>query len=193
MRIRLTPARLSCRILTPVLFAVVLTACSSGGTPREGSRLPSRTSNPASSTTTTALQDDRQTQLKTAVRAFWDVYLELGSRTGPFDPQVVRVRLGEHATGGELQRLFDFFQGNAQAGYVVRGSIDLAPKIVESTDTTGTVRDCYDDKTGLYRVGDGGRVDTDNPQRHQVLMSLMSVQGVWKVAAIKDEGDGCVA
>jgi hypothetical protein len=125
------------------------------------------------------------------VRAFWDLYVELGGRTEPFDPVTTRERLEERTTGRELQRLFEYFQSNALAGYVVRGSVRVSPMVVSIHGTTARVRDCYDDATGLYRISDGSRVDTDDPQRHQVLMEFALEDGVWKVAGITDEGDGC--
>ena len=44
---------------------------------------------------------------------------------------------------------------------------------------------------GGCTLSDGSRVDTDDPQRHQVLMEFALEEGVWKVAGITDEGDGC--
>lgn len=133
------------------------------------------------------------TELRTAVRSFWDLYLELGSQSGPFDGEATRVRLSEHTAGDELNRLLAYFSSNAAAGYVVHGAIHVAPTVVAVTGDSAQVRDCYDDTTSLHRVGDDSRVDTDNPLRHQVLMTFTREAGVWKVSAIRDEGDGCVA
>ena len=94
-------------------------------------------------------------------------------------------------TGAELNRLLAYFSSTAASGYVVHGTVDVAPRVVSVSGTTAQVRDCYDDKTGLYRISDNQRVDTDNPLRHQVLMTFEFVHGTWKVAAIIDEGDGC--
>jgi hypothetical protein len=130
-------------------------------------------------------------ELRAAVRAFWDLYLELGAHTGPFDGEATRQKLAARTTGAELNRLLAYFSSNAAAGYVVRGGIEIAPSVVSVSVSTAQVRDCYDDTTGLYRVSDDSRVDTDNPLRHQVLMSLERENDVWKVAAIIEEGDGC--
>ncbi len=73
----------------------------------------------------------------------------------------------------------------------MKGTINIAPKVVSIAGATAQVRDCYDDKTGLYRVSDGKRIDTDDPRRHQVLMTFTRVGAAWKVSAIKDEGLGC--
>jgi hypothetical protein len=132
-------------------------------------------------------------QLLAAVRGFWDLYLELGARTGPFNASATRTRLRQRTTGRELTKLYDFLHGNAVAGYAVKGTIDVAPNIESITRTTALVRDCYDDRTGLYRVGDGKRIDTKDPLRHKVLMTFKRDGGVWKVSAIKDEGLGCTA
>jgi hypothetical protein len=175
---------------------LVLPACSGAKTKTEpaASISPSlpRTSTRAPSTTrqaTTTTEPSKQ--LVAAVRAFWNLYLQLGARHGPFNARVTRARLGQRATGRELTKLFDVFQGNAAAGYVVKGTIDIEPTDVSVTGATAHVRDCYDDRTGLYRVNDGKRIDTDDPRRHNVLMTLNREDGVWKVSAIKEEGLGC--
>ena len=54
------------------------------------------------------------------------------------------------------------------------------------------MRDGYDDTTGLYRISNDERVDTDDPARHQVVYTLVNEGGVWKVSRILDEGMGCV-
>jgi hypothetical protein len=63
--------------------------------------------------------------------------------------------------------------------------------VVSFAETTAQVRDCYDDRTGLYRISDGTRVDKEDARRHKVLMTLELERGVWKVSAIADEGLGC--
>ena len=150
---------------------------------------------PSSSTPATTIHTTfavgQDAELRAVVRAFWDLYLELGAHTGPFDGEATRQKLIARATGAELNRLLAYLSSNAAAGYVVRGGIEIAPTVISANVSKAQVRDCYDDTTGLYRVSDNSRVDTDNPLRHQVLMSFERENGVWKVAAISDEGDGC--
>ena len=167
---------------------LVLPACS--GSSSKSEPATSTSSSTAGSTTTVSTTPEPRKQVAAAVRAFWDLYLELGARTGAFDASYTRARLAEHATGKELSKLFDVLQGNAAAGYVVKGTIDTAPAVVSVGRTTAQVRDCYDDKTGLYR-SNGTRVDKEDPRRHKVLMTLLLERGVWKVSAIADEGLGC--
>ena len=200
------------RFLPPALAlaAVLVTGACSGdpdGSPQSSGTVQTSTTAAASSTqapaplasstTTTATvrstaTTDPDAELLVAVRSFWDLFIEIGGRSGPFDAQVTSTRLAERTTGEETATLFQYFQGNAAAGYVVRGDIELAPVVVSNDGSTATVRDCYDDRTGVYRASDGVRIDTDNPARHRVLMTLLRENGVWKVAAITDEGDGCV-
>ena len=71
-----------------------------------------------------------------------------------------------------MTTLFGVLQGNAGAGLVVKGTIDVAPKVSSIAGTTARVTDCYDDKTGLYAVSDGRRIDAADPRRHKVLMTL---------------------
>ena len=156
----------------------------------------STTSTPAPSTTTSVATSrsaaPTEADLRAAVRAFWDLYVDVGGRTSSLDLATIRTRLAERTTGEELRQLDAFFTTNKNSGFVVRGTVDIAPVVVSSTATTAQVRDCNDDRTGLYRA-DGSRVDTDNPLRHRVLMTLALEGGIWKVASIANEGDGCVA
>jgi hypothetical protein len=192
-----------------VVASLAASACSGGSDDSAGRTGSSvQTSTPAPTTTPTAAASSSTTSttaaptstaassdadVLAAVRSFWDLFIEVGGRSGPFDPHAVRARLVTRTTGDELATLFQFFQGNAAAGYVVRGEIDLAPSVVSNDGTTTQVRDCHDDRTGVYRASDGSRIDTDDPARHQVLMTLRQEDGTWKVAAIIDEGNGCVA
>jgi hypothetical protein len=126
------------------------------------------------------------------VRAFWDLYVELGAEEGPVDAGRTRARLATRTTGAELRQLERFFAANASAGLTVRGEIDTSPRLLTITGAEAQVADCYADRTGLYRIVDGVRVDRDDPRRHRVLMTLVREDGVWKVSAIRDEGPGCV-
>ena len=176
--------------------ALVLAACSGSGsrsTPTVStlSSAPANSSGPTTTSRPAPTTTGPNTQLVAAVRAFWDLDLRVGARRGPFNAAETRSLLGQRATGKELAKLYDVFQGNTVAGAVVKGTINIAPKVVSITGATAQVRDCYDDKTGLYRVSDGKRIDTDDPRRHQVLMTFTRVDAIWKVSAIKDEGLGC--
>ena len=175
---------------------LVLPACSgskSQSTPAvsTSSPAPSSSNGPTATSRTTPTTTEPNTQLVAAVRAFWDLYLQLGARTGPFNATETRARLGQRVTGRELGKLYDVFQGNAVAGAIVKGTIDIAPTVESITGTSAQVRDCYDDRSGLYRISDGKRIDTDDPRRHKVLMTLTRIGALWKVSAIKDEGLGC--
>lgn len=183
------------RSVAAISIGVVLAAgCSTSGdsAPKTADRSSSTsTSTTRAATGTSNTAANQEATLRAAVRAFWDLYLQLGAKTGPFDASVTRQRLTERTTGKELNRLLATFSSNAAAGYVVRGGIDVAPTVVSGDGASAQVRDCYDDTTGLYRVSDGSRVDTDDPNRHQVLMTLVLEGGTWKVSAITNEGTGC--
>jgi hypothetical protein len=170
---------------------LTLPACAGSS----GKTVPSTTSaastTPLRTSTSTAPAKEEQ-QVVAAVRAFWDLYLELGANSGPFNASETRARLATRTIGEELDKLFDVFQGNAAAGYVVRGTIDISPTVLSVNAASAKVRDCYDDKTGLYRATDGTRLDKPDARRHKVLMTLVRVRGTWKVSAIAEEGLGCV-
>lgn len=145
------------------------------------------------STTSATSTTNSRTQLVAAVRAFWNLYLQLGGRAELFNGADIRARLRARTAGAELTRLSDVFEANAAAGLVVKGTIAVSPSVVSITGTTAVVRDCFDDNTGLYRVSDGRRLDTKDPHRHAVYISLTRAAGVWKVFAMRNDGLGCAA
>ncbi len=160
-----------------------LTACSSNDGP---STSPPSTETTIVSTTTSTTTADPGAAAVAGYRAFWQAYLAAADPMAPEDP-----RLAEHATGQELAAVRKAFLAYKAAGSVIRGSLDLVPKAVSVEGSTVLVRDCYDDQTGVYAVADGSRQDKDNPKRHLVTATVVQESGVWKVAAIKLEGDGC--
>jgi len=186
------------RSVAAVSIGLVLATGCSGDDDSNGSTTTTRSTSTTSPTTgstqestSTTVAADSEAELRAAVRAFWDLYLELGASTAPFDEDFTRERLAERTTGRELNQLLATFSNNAATGVAVRGEIDVAPTVVSIEGTTAQVRDCYDDTTGLYRISDGTRVDADDPARHQVLMTFELEDGIWKVSAIADEGTGC--
>ena len=109
-----------------------------------------------------------------------------------FDPEATRERLDTRTTGEVRTNLFAFFQSVSISGYVLRGGVDSVPVVVSVEADRATVRDCYDDTTGLYRIADGSRRDVDTPERHLARMALVLEDGVWKVAEFTEEALGCV-
>lgn len=164
-----------------VLAVMALASCSSDGTPEAE---PSTTT--SSATTTTA--PDPNAVAIAAYRAFWEDYLTAADPMNPEHP-----RLAEHATGEELAAVRSAFLAVKAAGHVIRGSLDLAPKVVSADAATVVLRDCYDDRTGLYSAETGVRQDKDDPARRLVTATVVLTDGTWKVSAVKDEGAGCTA
>ncbi len=168
---------------------------TSGLTTTSAAPVPTTTTTSAPPSTTTTVPDatPNNEDVFDAVEAFWDMYVELGGLTDDFDPTALRERLEQHTTAAEMEQLFGYFQSNSLAGYEIRGDIESSLTVVERSQTEAEVRDCYDDTTGLYDIETGERLDEDSPAHHQVVLSLVFEDEVWKVAAIRDEGDGCTA
>lgn len=181
----------------------VLSACAGSNTTttaegaKQSTLAPARQSATAGTTTLRAPSSTTSPvtheQVVAAVQGFWDLYLRLGARSGPFDGVETRGLLRRAAHGDALLKLYIVLRDNAAAGFVVKGTIDIAPRIVSATEATAVVRDCQDDKTGVYHVGDGKRIDKDDPLRHRVLTTLEQVAGRWTVSDVRAEGLGCVA
>lgn len=139
-----------------------------------------------SSTTSTLTAGDAE--VLAAYRAFWDAYL---AAADPMDPE--HPGLAEHATGKQLETLQRAFLARKAGGEVIRGTLDLAPRVVSVTGDNAAVRDCYLDSSGVYDAATGTRKDTPSGTRHLVTASLVRDGGVWKVSDLKKEGDGCTA
>jgi hypothetical protein len=166
--------------------AAVATLALSCNSSEDGAAKPTGTSATSAPTTTTA--PDPGAAAVAAYRAFWQAYLAAADPMSPEDP-----RLAEHATGEELAAVRKAFLAAKSAGQVIRGTLNLAPRVVSADASTVVLSDCYDDQTGVYDAASGARKDKENPQRHLVTATVVNESGTWKVAAVKHEGDGCTA
>lgn len=178
----------TCRAVAGIAILATLSvaACSSDDTTAPEPPPATTATSPESTTTTTA--PDPQGEAVASYRAFWQAYLAAADPMNPEDP-----RLAERATGEELAAVRSSFLAVKAAGHVIRGSLDLAPRVVSADAGTVVISDCYDDKTGLYAAETGVRQDKDDPARRQVTATVVLVDGVWKVSAVKNEGTGCTA
>ena len=132
--------------------------------------------------------DDEQVVLDAYV-AFWnDGYLAAADPMDPTNPA-----LAAHATGEQLETLESAFLARQANGEVIRGTLDLAPRVVSVVGETATVRDCYLDNTGIYDAVTGERHDTATGVRHLVTATLVLEDETWKVSDLTQEGDGCTA
>jgi hypothetical protein len=168
-----------------VLTLLTVAACSYDDTPEAEPPPSTTTTSPAPTTNTAA---NPQAEAIAGYRAFWQAYLAAADPINPEDP-----RLAEHATGEELAAVRSAFLAVKSAGHVIRGTLDLAPRVVTAEAGTVVISDCYDDKTGLYAADTGVRQDKDDPERRLVTATVVLVDGVWKVSAVKNEGAGCTA
>ena len=165
------------------LILAVASACGGAGSgtqPLPPATMPS----PAA----TAPAPTAPTDPVTAYRAYWDAYLAAADPMNPGDG-----RLDEHATGPALEVLRRSFGELASKNHVIRGELDLAPRLVSSEADVAVVSDCYGDGTGLYDAESGMRLDQPSGRRHLVAATLRRVDGTWKVERLADRGLGCTA
>ena len=161
--------------------ALVLAAC--GGDDGEATPTTTVTTTTTAETTTTTTPEE---VVLAAYRAFWDAYLEAADPVNPEHPVLAEV-----ATGEELDQLRNAFLARLTAGEVIRGEVELAPRITEVDGTAATVTDCYLDRTGIYDAATGERKDTESGLRHLVTVDLVLEGTSWKVEHLAREGDGC--
>jgi hypothetical protein len=178
------------RVVLLTVLGVALGACSDRE--NDSGAADGRTEPAVTETTTTTTRPAANPGAEAAVlsgyRAFWDAYVAAGDPMNPEDP-----RLRAHSVGEELETVQKAFLARRSAGEVIRGSLELAPKVsaVAPDGNTATVTDCYLDRTGIYDAATGTRKDTESGVRHRVRVQMLLHEGVWKVASIALEGDGC--
>jgi len=164
------------------VLAVALAGCGHSGThPRSAD--PS----PTTIATTTTLSP-ANAAIVGAWRHYWDVYIAVGEQMHLPDPRLAQV-----ATGEELRTLGGAFLADESEGHVLKGSIDLNPKVVGLEDASATVSDCYFSHILVYDQATGQATGPGSSNRTLVAATLTLDSGVWKVAAIRHEGDGCSA
>ena len=98
------------------------------------------------------------------------------------------------ASGEELQALnHPGFLAYRSQGQVIRGTIDLAPQVVAVavTGSEATLSDCYASHILLHSRATGQPEGSGPPQRTLVTARMLNEGGVWKVAGIRHEGEGC--
>ncbi len=120
-----------------------------------------------------ASADPAERSVSDAVRAFWDLYLEIGARPGPFDLTATHAELSQRATGEILQQLLTRFAANSAAGFVLRGTIDVPPHVISVEDSIALVRDCNEEIPCLYRLKDGNRVGEHRSNGRTQIMTLV--------------------
>jgi hypothetical protein len=181
-----TRSRRAPRRVRAVLGAAILCVAAAGcdGKDEVGGTRPTTTAT-VEATTTTASADGA---VLAGYRGFWDAYLAAADPMDPSHPD-----LTAHAVNPELERIQRAFLSRKVSGEVIRGDLDLAPKVVTTSDASAEVRDCYLDNTGVFDASSGVRKDTASGVRHQVLVELVLDGGAWKVREITKESDGCVA
>ena len=121
-----------------------------------------------------------------AYRRYWQIYIAVGSEMKLPDP-----RLAEVATGDELRQLNGAFLSDQAAGQVLRGSIDLAPEVIERTSDRALVRDCQASQILVIERATGRPLGPAPPERTLITVTMLRDQGVWKVGGIRHEGNGC--
>jgi hypothetical protein len=116
------------------------------------------------------------------------VYVAVGSSMSLPDP-----RLAEVATASELTHLETGFLAFKSAGQVIKGTVNLDPRVMTVTRGQATLRDCYLSSILRYDRETGQPEGAAPTDRTLVTVTLQLVAGTWKVAAITHVGDGCAS
>jgi len=141
---------------------------------------------PTTIATTTTLSPSAA--IVAAWRHYWDVYVAVASQM-----KLPDSRLAEVATGDELRQLGSGFLAFESEGEVFRGTIELDSKVVSIDGNTAVLRSCYLSHILGYDAKTNQPKGPEDSSRRLVTVTFSMSDGVWKVAAIRHEGDGCVA
>jgi hypothetical protein len=173
------PAGRSEAMLGLLAVALFLSACGSSD-----DRATTSTSVPA--TTTTIPTAD--VAILDSYRASYDDFLAMGNPIDPFNP-----RLGNHMADRELSQTQNALFSRKSAGQVIKGTVDLSPKVTSNTGSDAVVADCYLDKTQAYDAATDAPQGTLDTERQLVEARMSLRDGTWKVTAIEHKGSGCAA
>lgn len=168
------------RLLVAVAIAAALGGC---GTGHHSAASASTTTAPDATTSTLPVN---QAVALAAWRHYWDIYIAVGEQM-----QLPDARLAQVATGDELRTLGGAFLADKSEGHVLKGSIELDPKVVSIDGSAATLRDCYLSHILVYNQATNQPTGSGSTNRTLVTVTLMLDNGTWKVSAIRHEGDGC--
>jgi hypothetical protein len=162
-----------------MLMALLLVACGSRGE-------EDRRRRPTPSVSASPTPSPEAAEVIAAWHRYWQVYVAVGSEMALPDP-----RLAEVATGDALRALNTGFLAYRSQGEVIRGTVDLAPKVTAIDAARATLSDCYASHILGYNRATGEPVGREPSERTLVTVSMVLEGGNWKVAGIRHEGDGC--
>ena len=167
------------QLVLTAAFALLVTACSHGSGHSTADASPTTTAN----TSTTVSRD---AEVIAAWRRYWDVYIAVGG-----DVHMPDARLATVASGDELKALGASFLSAQASGQVLRGSIDLDPRVVTIASSESVLRDCYMSHIVVVDRTTGSPVGAQRGERTLVTATLVRQDGKWLVASIRHDGDGC--
>ncbi len=150
-----------------------------------------RATDDGKSTTTSAFKTSTtlsptEEQILRDYRAFWEAYLQASNPVRPDHPL-----LQKHATGREYEQLVKSSTALKAGDELIKGSVDVNPRVASLNATEALVKDCLLDRTGIYDAKTGERKDTEDTQRQLNTATMQLVDGTWKVSLLVKESVGC--
>lgn len=166
-----------------VMLLSLLAAC--GGDGDKASTATDASSEPAkvlgtvvtatSTTSTTLLPADQK--VVDSYRAMWAAV-----RRALDPPDPASAGLAATHTGPALDAVVTQVQTVHARGAVMRGPVELHPKVISRTETEATIEDCIVDKGHMFDPETGKRIDTDQPDvvYNHATTRMVLVDGTWK-------------
>ncbi|MDQ1438228.1 MAG: hypothetical protein QOK43_1857 [Acidimicrobiaceae bacterium] len=173
-----------------VAMAFVAGSCRGGPESRSESK-PTTTVATSSTTISTSVLTSDQTAVLDAYVRCWQAYIDFGTeKTRSFTRADFDARLGGCLTGAQYNTQLSAFSKYRPLGVFFRGppvQHDPEPDVVV-TGTKAVVRDCMNDQGVVYDDDDGRVLDDASGSRSLNIVSLVLVDGAWKIEDAKDGG-----
>ncbi len=165
---------------------LAVSGCTSKGEGAASPTIPALTTTTVPVSTTSTV-DPTEKSVVDGYRAFWAAFLKAADPMNPQHPDLLGT-----ATGKQLEQVQKAFLARLSGGEVIRGTLDLRPRLAGPVEgMTATVSDCYADDTHLFAADSGAQKDKPGVVNQQVRAEMVLQSGVWKVTAVRHEGEGC--
>lgn len=182
-----TISRAATAVATLCVITLLVTSCESDGdseiaTPARTTSTSASASTESTTSTTAASSSDPDADVIASYAAFWSARAEANNPPNPDSAALRRT-----ATGEQLATATAEAKKNLADGLAIRPGTQpprARVKVTTRTEDTATVQECVVDDATVVRASTGEVVD-DRVATHSVDGTLVKVDGVWKVSAVR--------
>ena len=115
----------------------------------------------------------------------WAAFVEAGKTA---DPDAADLR--KYATDDALKRIVSALFTNREHKQVLRGDLEIDPKVTAASAGQVTILDCVNDEKWLVYNASGGLYNNVPGGRHKTTATVKRADGAWKVSTFALEKAG---